>query len=296
MQIVFATAGGPLGLESLRALARRHRIVAVVRPRSGGTWWRRTARRTRDMLRGHYRDIVSDWTRQAGIPVLMASSRADTRLAEALHRAAPDFLCVAGFPWLFRPQLLAVPRVATLNLHPSLLPRHRGPNPFFWTYYHDDRETGVTVHVATERADAGPIVAQWRTPLTRGLPVERLYVSLAEQGARVFESVIGDWSIGRVAPRPQDESLASSAPRVPSGKAMVDFSWDVERVWHFLAGLTGRFREPLRDRRGRPVRYRGVAGYDRCDPAGAPGTVEPEATGWTLWCRDGAVHLTRRAS
>jgi methionyl-tRNA formyltransferase len=296
MQIVFATAGGPLGLESLRALAGRHRIVAVVRPRPGGAWWRRTARRTRDMLRGRSRDIVSDWTRQAGIPVLTASSGGDTRLADALRRAAPDFVCIAGFPWLFRPELLAAPRVATLNLHPSLLPRHRGPNPFFWTYYHDDRETGVTVHVASERADAGPIVAQWRTPLPRGLPVEQLYLSLAEQGARLFESAVQGWSGDPARLRPQDETKASSAPRVPDGRAMVDFTWDVERVWHFLAGLVPRFREPLRDRRGWPVRYGGVAGYDRCDPAGPPGTVAPQAMGWTLWCRDGAVHLTRRSA
>jgi methionyl-tRNA formyltransferase len=127
------------------------------------------------------------------------------------------------------------------------------------------------------------------------MPVEHLYLSLAEQGARVFESAVRDWSGNRIDVRPQDEAMASPAPRVPVGRAMVDYaSWDVERVWHFLAGLVPRFHEPLRDQRGRPVRYRGVTGCERRHPAGMPGTVESGPMGWTLWCRDGAVYLTRR--
>ncbi len=293
MKIVFATVGGPLGLESLRALAERHHIVSVVLPESRGSWWHRMARRARDVLRRQSPD-VSDWAGRVGIPVVTASSGSDPRLADALRRAVPDFLCVAGFPWLLRPELLAIPALATLNLHPSLLPRHRGPNPLFWTYYHDDRETGVTIHVATERADAGPIVAQWRVPVERGLSVERLYLSLAEDGARAFRSVLGGWTGNPTALLPQDERQASSAPRVPKGRGMVDFAWDVERVWHFLAGLNPRFREPLRDRGGHRVAYRVVVGFDRCDPAGPPGTVDATGSGWTVWCRGGAVRLARR--
>jgi methionyl-tRNA formyltransferase len=294
MEIVVATTGGPLGLETLRALAVHHRIVAVVRPGARGPWWRRAVGRAVAIARSHPREIVTGWTRRAGIRHLTATSGSDSRLAEALHRMAPDLICIAGFPWLFSTELLAIPRGGVLNLHPSLLPRHRGPNPFFWKYYHDDRDTGVTVHQATARADAGPVVAQWGAPLARGMPVERLYLELAERGAQLFAGAVRDWEAGRSAPTPQDEAQASTAPRVAPGSAMVDFTWDAERVWHFLAGLNPRFREPLRDGRGRPIRYGGIAGFDRGRPGGPPGTAQPTDGGWTLWCRDGAVHLTRR--
>jgi methionyl-tRNA formyltransferase len=292
MRIVFATTGGPLGLEPLRRLAREHTIAAVVRPAPRGPWWTRSARTALRAIGLYPRDPVSDWSREAGVPTILASSGSDDLVADALRHQEADLLCIAGFPWLFRTEILAIPPAGALNLHPSLLPRHRGANPFFWTYYHDDRDTGVTVHVATAQADAGPIVAQHMTALARGLPVERLYCDLAGQGAQLFDRAVRDLAAGLVHPAAQDESRATLAPRVRPGTPMVAFStWDVERVWHFLAGLGARFREPLRDERGRPVAYRSVATYERRGPGGPPGTAVRRPGGWTLWCRDGSIDL-----
>ena len=61
-------------------------------------------------------------------------------------------------------------------------------------------------------------------------------------------------------------------------------------MWHFLAGLSPRFREPLIDDHGRPAPYEAVTGFERC-LSGAPGTVESVARGWKLNCRDGVVFL-----
>jgi methionyl-tRNA formyltransferase len=296
MNIVFVAAQGPFALESLRALAAHHRIAAVVRPARGGPL-KRGARFALQSVGLYSGDIVSNWTRESGIPTITAASRADQRVVEALRRHAPDLLCIAGFPWLLPDEILAMSPAGVLNLHPSLLPRHRGTNPFFWTYYHDDRETGVTVHTATAQPDAGPILAQHSTPLPRALPLNELYHTLASEGARLFVEAVGDVQAGRAIAIAQDESRATPAPRVPPGAAMVDFgSWDAERVWHFLAGLGHRFREPLRDGTGRPIRYRGVTGYERCQPGGPIGTVARTAFGWNLWCRDGAVRLSREAN
>jgi methionyl-tRNA formyltransferase len=287
MNIVFAATGGPLALESLRALARRHRIVAVLRP-APGPLWKRATRRVLQTLRAYPPDIVGRWTREAGIPTVFAHSRSDEQLADALRRHAPDLLCIASFPWLFPNEILEIPAAGALNLHPSLLPRHRGPNPFFWTYYHDDREAGITAHVATVRADAGPIVAQRRMPLPRGMPVKELYLTLAAVGAGVMSEAVGQ--LDRATP--QDDARATGAPHVAPGSPMVDFArWDVERVWHFLAGLWPRFKEPVCNDTGQLIRYRGVAGFRAQRPEGQPGIATRGKTGWTLWCKDGAVDL-----
>jgi hypothetical protein len=93
----------------------------------------------------------------------------------------------------------------------------------------------------------------------------------------------------------QDERAATHAPRVRPGIPMVRFDeWDVERVWHFLAGLCPRFREPLSDSGGRPVPYEVVSGFER-GASGTPGNVETSGEGWKLHCRGGVVRLAKTA-
>jgi hypothetical protein len=74
---------------------------------------------------------------------------------------------------------------------------------------------------------------------------------------------------------------------------MVDWRWDVEQVWHFLAGLCPRFIEPLRDDSGHAIRYRSVLGYERCAPAGMAGSAQAVDEGWHLRCDGGVVRLAR---
>jgi hypothetical protein len=94
---------------------------------------------------------------------------------------------------------------------------------------------------------------------------------------------------------PQDESRATLAPRLRSKTPMVNFpEWDVERVWHFLSGLFPQFLEPLYNKDGRRIRYRGVLGYVRGEPATDPGIVRRAPYGWDLACRGGVVRLSSR--
>ncbi|MBT8226984.1 MAG: hypothetical protein HKP61_13325 [Dactylosporangium sp.] len=64
------------------------------------------------------------------------------------------------FPWWLPPELLRLPRYGVVNLHPSLLPRHRGPIPVHWAIRAGDPTTGVTAHLMNEGFDTGPILAQ----------------------------------------------------------------------------------------------------------------------------------------
>src|SRR2546428_13552194 len=72
---------------------------------------------------------------------------------------------MASFDQIVRPDVLAIPRLGWLNIHPSLLPRHRGPEPIYWAIAQGDRETGITPHWAAERIDAGPILEQRTVPI-----------------------------------------------------------------------------------------------------------------------------------
>jgi methionyl-tRNA formyltransferase len=94
----------------------------------------------------------------AGIDLLLpASPRALSALLSAYR---PDVLLVFGFNWRLPPDALAVPKLGVLNVHPSALPKYRGPSPVLWAIRNGDPHLGLTVHRMTERIDAGPVVAQ----------------------------------------------------------------------------------------------------------------------------------------
>jgi methionyl-tRNA formyltransferase len=237
------------------------------------------------------------WAWRKGVPLLDSVSPTDPDLLERLQSLAPDVICVSGFPWLLRPEILATARRVALNVHTSLLPHHRGPNPLLWVYYHNDDRTGVTVHQMNQRADAGHILAQQAFDLPRGFPIERLYSQTARIGADLLVQVLNDLETGSLKPQVQDESLSTYAPRVPQGVAMVNFGeWDVERVWHFMSGLCSQRREPLRDTRQKEIHYRSVLGYTPGDCQQEPGTVVSTAFGWNLYCRNGSIQLGRKDS
>jgi methionyl-tRNA formyltransferase len=81
-------------------------------------------------------------------------------LAPVLDGYQPDVLLVFGFNWRLPREVLDVPRLGVLNVHPSALPRYRGPSPVLWAIRNGDPFLGITVHRMTERIDAGPVLAQ----------------------------------------------------------------------------------------------------------------------------------------
>ncbi len=294
MRIAVFTSGGTFGCRAVEALAAENDIVALVRPISQPSLPRRWLGRVVRALGAKPPDPVDAWARRTGTPVLPAWRGRAEKLTAALVQRKPDLVCIAGFPWLLQPDLLALPRRGAVNLHPSLLPRHRGPNPWFWTYYHDDRETGVSVHAVTARADAGPLLDQERFILPRGLPVTSLYDETGRRGAELLRHVVTAIARGDDSRTPQDERLATRAPRVAPGTPMIPFAaWEVERVWHVLAGLWPKFLEPFVCG-GRPVAYEGVGGFDRDREVEAPGTVTRASQGWDVHCRGGVVRLLER--
>lgn len=298
LRIVFFGVDGALSLAALGAISSGHQLAGVVRPRPqghpapAGPSVRRLLGAAARALGLRPAGTLAEAASRSRAPLWEAHGGDDPVIAEEVRRARPDVICIAGYPWLLRGEILTHPPALTLNVHAALLPRHRGPLPLFWIYHHNDRETGVTVHEVTDRADAGAILGQESFPLPRGFPVERLNRLNAERGAALVGRVLADLAVGRTSRRAQDEALATPAPRVRPGSRMIDFErWGVERVWHFMAGLFPRFVEPLTALDGAPVCYGGVLGYEERETPHPPGSVTPAPYGYDLHCLRGIVRL-----
>jgi methionyl-tRNA formyltransferase len=153
---------------------------------------------------------------------------------DALRRGAVVSAC---FPWRLPRQVLEAPPMGCLNIHPSLLPRHRGPDPLFWTFHAGDRQTGVTIHEMTDRLDAGPMLVQQRIDL----PLESRYDEAENQtiamGAKLVVQALDGLVTGTLQSREQSAINASYEPHADDPDLEVDTSWLAERAFRFVHGV-----------------------------------------------------------
>jgi methionyl-tRNA formyltransferase len=178
------------------------------------------------------------------IPVLTAGRLSDPAAAAALAAFAPDLLCVACFPRRLPPPVLSLARRGGLNVHPSLLPRHRGPTPLFWTLHAGDETAGVTVHWLDEGIDTGPIALQEAVPLPAGTSGDALAADLARRGARLLARAVALLAEGSLPRLPQNPGAASyrSWPAAPDW--IVPTTWPAPRAFRFLRGVAA-WGQPL---------------------------------------------------
>ncbi|HWV23955.1 MAG TPA: methionyl-tRNA formyltransferase [Thermomicrobiales bacterium] len=99
-----------------------------------------------------------------GVDVIVSTH--PSRWAGMLVALNPDLIISCGFPYRIPADVISLPRLGAINVHPSLLPRHRGPWPLHWTFRAGDAEAGMTIHRLTSDFDEGPILAQGRVPVT----------------------------------------------------------------------------------------------------------------------------------
>lgn len=193
MRIVFF--GTPaLALPTLAAVASHHEVAAVVtqpdRPR--GRSGKAEA------------PEVKTWALDRGLPVHQPENLHDGAFAAWLRGQAPELCALAAYGRLLKQPVLDVPPKGWLNLHPSLLPRWRGPSPIQTAILAGDPKTGVTIMRVTLEMDAGDIVAQEETPIGPDETAGELSERLADMGAALMLRALSWVEEGRAPAIPQD--------------------------------------------------------------------------------------------
>jgi len=152
---------------------------------------------------------VAAWAREHGVRVETPRRLRSDEGRALLSAFAPDGLLLAAYGQLVPLDLLEIAPRPPLNVHPSLLPRHRGAAPVASTILAGDAEGGVSLMVMTAELDAGPIVARWPITLTGRETTPELEGHLAQLAAEVVPPQLEAWAAGEVTPMPQDERLAT---------------------------------------------------------------------------------------
>ena len=259
MRIVFF--GTPeLAVPSLEAVAMRHDLLAVVcqpdRPRGRG--------------RKPEPPPVKQWAVEAGIPVVQPEKLNDGAFEAWLRDQKPDLCAVAAYGRMLRQPILDVPPRRFLNLHPSLLPRYRGPSPVQSAILNGDTVTGVTIMDVILAMDAGDILLQEETEIAPDDTTESLMARLAQLGAHLLVEAIDQVAAGTATFTPQDPSLVVECRKLDKEDGRIDWTKPAHDI-HNLVRAAVPWPIAYTSLNGEPVRLHKTQPLS--DLTGTPGLV-----------------------
>ncbi len=163
-------------------------------------------------------------------PVYTPESVNTPEAQRQLRELAPDLLVVCDYGQILAPETLLAASHGGINLHASLLPKYRGAAPINWAIYHGEKETGNTVIHMTPRIDAGPAIAQQRTPIGPDETADELERRLAELGADLTIQAMEQVFAGTAAPIEQNNQQVTRARRLRKSDGEVDWTRTAEQI------------------------------------------------------------------
>lgn len=208
-------------------LASKHSVVAVVtqpdRPRGRG-------HKTSD-------SPVKARAIAAGVPVLQPATLADPAFRRSLGTLDADIGVVAAYGRILSDAVLAVPRLGMMNVHASLLPRHRGAAPVHRAILAGDTETGVTIMRVVKALDSGPMLAAARRSIGFDETSEEVERDLARLGAPLLVAALDSLASGTARETPQDHGAATYAPRLTKEDGLIVWQSPARRIHDRVRGL-----------------------------------------------------------
>lgn len=222
-----------------------------------------------------------------------SSPRATHRILESLR---PELVVAACYPWRLSRQTRAAVRLGVMNIHPSLLPKGRGPDPVFWVYRNGDRETGVTLHLMDDGFDSGPLLAQQRIAVPGSMDAVALERHLFEIGAGMSADLIPSLLAGKAVSFAQDEHEATYQPFPTTHDWIISPLLPAAWAWQFAQGVASLHGPLMVQTQGQlvPV-WRAIAWGERGNP---PDIVPPGSLsvrfrpGWVVFEQE-APELTQ---
>ena len=173
----------------------------------------------------------------AGIPVFQPEKIRVIENRALLESFLPDFMVVVAYGQILPGWMLELPRDGCVNVHGSLLPRYRGAAPVAWTLLNGDAVTGITTMLMDEHLDTGPMLLQRKLEIPITMTAGELAAGLAEVGAELLIPSLDGLQSGVLKPVPQDNSLASYAPRITKEMAPIRWNCDARDIHNQVRGL-----------------------------------------------------------
>lgn len=174
---------------------------------------------------------------ELGLRVMQPEKASSPSTLEEIRTMSPDAAVVVAYGQILKREFLDVPRLGCINLHPSLLPRYRGPTPIQSAILAGERVTGVTTMLLDEGTDTGDILLQREVEIADDDTAGGLHDKLAEVGADLMVETLEAIETHSVTPRPQDEAEATMTRKLGKKDATVDWSRSSKEIFDLTRAM-----------------------------------------------------------
>ena len=229
---------------------------------------------------------------ELGLPVFQPVSLRNDVVQGELIRLQPALVVVVAYGLILPPQVLELPKHGCLNVHASLLPRHRGAAPIQWAILEGDTETGVTIMKMDEGLDTGAIISMEKTVIEKDDTSQLLHDRLAQLGAKLLIQSLPGYLSGEIKAKPQSQEGVTYARKITKDDGCVDWGLPAEVLQRRVQALIpwpGAFTSmPFEEK---PLLKIWESSVD--DGNGVPGTImEASDERLLVACGEGALGLS----
>ena len=232
---------------------------------------------------------VAELAGEYGIPVFAPEDVNHPVWAARIQAMAPDFIFSFYYRNMLSEEILAIPAKGALNLHGSLLPKYRGRVPINWAIINGEKETGVTLHYMTRKADAGDIVDQEKIEITNDDTAKTLFGKADKAAALLLDRALPLLKDGKAARIPQDDSKATTFGGRKPADGQIDWSKPADEIRNLIRAVTLPYPGAFSYITDRKVFF-WAADVVAADRKAMPGTVLNNAP-FTIACGEGALRI-----
>lgn len=182
---------------------------------------------------------VSIFATSHALPLIKPSSLKDKEIVEELTKQNPDLFILADYGKVLKAEVLKIPAIMPLAVHPSLLPLYRGAAPVNWSLINGETHTGVTIFKMNEKLDSGEILTAKRIPINENDTNVSLLTRCAHQGADALIETIEKIKNNDYTLTPQEDSRATYAPKLKKTDGLIKWESEATAIYNLIRGTFG---------------------------------------------------------
>ncbi|MBI5412985.1 methionyl-tRNA formyltransferase [Candidatus Peregrinibacteria bacterium] len=177
--------------------------------------------------------------RHAHLPIIKKQKVRESKVVEQIKNIHPEIIFCIGGMQIIPPEVLKIPKLGTLNIHPALLPKYRGRFSTAHAIFNGEKIHGVTMHWMNEGIDSGPIIMQKKFNITNDDTARMVYDKFTTTGSKLFDQFLNLWlNDKKIVATHQDESRATYYPKGLPGNGNINWSWSGKQIRNWIRAMT----------------------------------------------------------
>jgi methionyl-tRNA formyltransferase len=217
MNIIFAGTS-EFGIPSLEKLINKHRLLFVI------------TNPDRPAGRDHKISFspIKQWAQANQVPIFQPEKISG--IEDEIKKAHPDLLLVASYGQIIPQNILKIPKLGSVNIHASLLPKYRGASPIRAAILNNEKKTGVSLILMDEKMDHGPIVATKQTEINKDEDYTQLSTKLTVLAAELCDEALSKFMAGQIKPISQNHKFATFTKLIKTSDARINWGKPSEEI------------------------------------------------------------------